>query len=214
MAYRSVSSTTTTGGTTITGSAPAGTAAADVLTASLTFSVTPGVIGVPAGWTEVTASGAGLLDRFRLFKAAGTASDFTWTWAGGSAALVITAHSGRSGVVTAIAEYTDATGATITAPTTTAASGDDLVLSFNQGNGASAFGTSPSPAGTVRADINTAAGGSNVLVATVDALSSGATGAYTCVGTGSFNARQGFQILLPASGGGGAPDSVSTCFIL
>ena len=134
----SVAGTSTTYSATatpITLSKPAGTAAGDILVASITADLNPTMSAVPAGWTPVVkglsvGSGARIFSYYHVVDSADPAS-YTWTtstavkWSGG-----ITAYRGvnqttplDSSVTTAVA-----TGTSITVPSITTSSNGALLI--------------------------------------------------------------------------------------
>jgi len=140
-----VGSSTTYSGTAVTGvsiSAPAGTAAGDVLVAAITADTNPGMASVPAGWTAMvnglsinstSTSGARAYVYYHVVGASDPAS-YAWTlsaaakWGGG-----ITGYRGVNNttpldapVVTALDGSYNATS--ITAPSTTTASNGAMVI--------------------------------------------------------------------------------------
>ena len=140
-----VGSSTTYSGTAVTGvsiSAPAGTAAGDVLVAAITADTNPGMASVPAGWTAMvnglsinssSTSGAKVYVYYHVVGASDPAS-YAWTlsaaakWGGG-----ITGYRGVNNttpldapVVTAVDASYNATS--ITAPGTTTASNGAMVI--------------------------------------------------------------------------------------
>jgi len=140
-----VGSSTTYSGTAVTGvaiSAPAGTAAGDVLVAAITADTNPGMASIPAGWTAMvnglsinssSTSGARVYVYYHVVGASDPAS-YAWTlsaaakWGGG-----ITGYRGVNNttpldapVVTALDASYNATS--ITAPSTTTASNGAMVI--------------------------------------------------------------------------------------
>jgi len=140
-----VGSSTTYSGTAVTGvsiSAPAGTAAGDVLVAAITADTNPSMASVPAGWTAMvnglsinssSTSGAKVYLYYHVVGASDPAS-YAWTlsaaakWGGG-----ITGYRGVNNttpldapVVTAVDASYNATS--ITAPSTTTASNGAMVI--------------------------------------------------------------------------------------
>ncbi|MDP9888351.1 PKD domain-containing protein [Pseudarthrobacter enclensis] len=140
-----VGSSTTYSGTAVTGvsiSAPAGTAAGDVLVAAITVDTNPGMASVPAGWTAMvnglsinssSTSGARVYVYYHVVGSSDPAS-YAWTlsaaakWGGG-----ITGYRGVNNttpldaqVVTAVDASYSATS--ITAPSTTTATNGAMVI--------------------------------------------------------------------------------------
>ena len=91
VAFRSASSavTVTDTATSITGSAPAGTAAGDVLIAFInTRAGTGQTFTVPSGWTLIRRTNEGTNQAVASYRALGTVSDFAWSYGTMSAATL------------------------------------------------------------------------------------------------------------------------------
>jgi hypothetical protein len=203
MAYRSSSTATQTTGTSITGSAPAGTASTDVLIAYLSKELNVAVSSAPTGWTQITA--VGTEEYITVWWALGTVSDFVWTHGldTSNCHLIITALTGRDTTTQPTDKgdsfNNDGTG-NITNPSKTAVAGDDLLAYFRDAGRATALPGTYSPAGLTH-QLTTSSGSTfQHALATQENLSAGATTAYTTVGT-AFDGRVGTTILVKAASG-------------
>jgi PKD repeat protein len=188
-----VGSSTTYSGTAVTGisiSAPAGTAAGDVLVAAITADTNPGMASVPAGWTAMvnglsinstSTSGARVYVYYHVVGASDPAS-YAWTlsaaakWGGG-----ITGYRGVNNttpldapVVTALDASYNATS--ITAPSTTTASNGAMVIGGVGCDCASPMVSAPPSGWTQRWQ---AAGGQIAELADKVQPTAGATGTAT-----------------------------------
>lgn len=214
MAYRSSSVATQASGTSITGSAPSGTASGDVLIAYLGKQLNVAVSTPPTGWTQIPAIGTE--EYITCWWALHTVSDFVWAHGGDTSQthLVIVALTGRDTTTPISAAddtfVSDGTG-DITNPSATALAGDDLLAFFRDGGRTTALPGTYSPAGlTHRALPSTA--DLQLALATQDGVSAGATQAYVTVGT-AFDGRTGTTILVKAEAGGSVP-SLGRCIYL
>ena len=188
-----VGSSTTYSGTAVTGvsiSAPAGTAAGDVLVAAITADTNPSMASVPAGWTAMvnglsinssSTSGAKVYVYYHVVGASDPAS-YAWTlsaaakWGGG-----ITGYRGVNNttpldapVVTAVDASYNATS--ITAPSTTTASNGAMVIGGVGCDCAAPMVSAPPSGWTQRWQ---AAGGQIAELADRAQATAGATGTVT-----------------------------------
>lgn len=218
MTYRSSTSAVNSGTDTHPGSAPSGLQASDVQLAimggPLLVSSLPW--NAPAGWTSVQEllPGGGA-SHMQAWTAAGTVSNYTWTTAVGNATanIQIFAFSGRdtASPITASAMIFDDSGFNeLSAPSVSAAAGDDLVCAWMVPLSPDAWTGLP-PTGFTVANNATDGTGFRQGTAYQDAVSAGATGAQTITTGNGFQKRIAATFAIKAAGGGGAALRSQAC---
>jgi hypothetical protein len=206
MAYRSSSSTSFTGTTVLTATAPAGVVAADRLLAAITQDSAASAFTPATGWTSISngdqASPDGQsTELFEKKNATGSDSyNFVTDNNTRDAIVQVVALSGRDNVAAATFSNTtnttsNATPISVSMTGVTAVLGDDIVVyvSLDQTVTGDTWSFTPPASYTERHDV-TVAEWSHLTTATQDSVSAGATGALALTATrltGSGNAGYG-----------------------
>lgn len=226
--------------TSLTVSKPAGVVQNDILLAGVEIRGDKTISAVPTGWTAITTGNTGSSnnDAFLTvyWKLAGASEPSTYKWSfggggGGDAAIIISAFSGcNTASPIDTSGQSPQTNANVTVPSITAASTNEMLVSFMGHNPASTtnatYSTAVMGAGagpgavTEAADTNSqnnSGAGANRASIACDYQSwptAIATGARTAALSGGSKANVGIAVLLkPAAGGvGGVPTPFTVAF--
>ena len=197
MAFRStiVGNPTNTNTSSVSPGSPAGLQATDMQIAEVMGGYGANTEGTPpAGWTQIGSTLVLAATRYSVYWAPGTAAAGTWVNNTGSAnfSVRITAFSGRVlSAPTAFGSFNlNNSFPTVPAASVTATAGDDLFIAY-----AGDVFTGLNAALTSR---DTTANNGNSILATADAISAGATPAYTVNEPNGFKNDQSWTIALPA----------------
>lgn len=189
IALRGATAAGNSGGSTVTGAAPAGLTAGDVLVASVAARGRP-TISAPTGWSRVRYDEASTTMRKATYvKVAGASEPTSYTWSlsrAEGATVMIAAYSGvdTASPVDAVAGQVTSSSSQITAPSvTTSVDGAQLVATFGIARGADV--TAPS-AMTERGEASASAKYVVTDQVSDQALgAAGATGTRTATASGS-----------------------------